>query len=359
MKNTKKWKTILGMVGFIAITAMIGFSMAACEEPHACSFGDWEIDIPATCIEAAVEKSVCSCGNSQTRTSTTSLATGHQGLNALVPATCTTPGTTANGTCSACDTVVTSTTIPATGHQGLTPRVEATCTVDGLTANGTCTTCETVVTGTVLPAAHQGTWTVTNSYNGMYPAESSGTCTVCTQTITRNTEIGDVGPGGGVVFYINETSFWVGAVSGSDTGRFCNYLESAMNNLNNNVRVAWANNNADIPGTTSAIGAGKENTRLILEADPTAPAALLCKEYDGGGKNDWYLPSQNELIQLTTRRSIVGGFASFTNIWSSSQMNTVGFTDSASVVQLTTNSINSGSSFTKDSIAYVRAIRAF
>jgi len=32
MNNTKKWNAILRMVGFIAIVAMIGFSMAGCEE---------------------------------------------------------------------------------------------------------------------------------------------------------------------------------------------------------------------------------------------------------------------------------------------------------------------------------------
>ena len=32
MNNTKKWNAILRMVGFIVIVAMIGFSMAGCEE---------------------------------------------------------------------------------------------------------------------------------------------------------------------------------------------------------------------------------------------------------------------------------------------------------------------------------------
>ena len=32
MKNTKKWNAILRMAGFIAIVAMIGFSMASCEQ---------------------------------------------------------------------------------------------------------------------------------------------------------------------------------------------------------------------------------------------------------------------------------------------------------------------------------------
>jgi len=32
MNNTKKWNAILRMVGFIAIVAMIGFSIAACDE---------------------------------------------------------------------------------------------------------------------------------------------------------------------------------------------------------------------------------------------------------------------------------------------------------------------------------------
>jgi hypothetical protein len=45
----------------------------------------------------------------------------------------------------------------------------------------------------------------------------------------------------------------------------------------------------------SGIGAGRANTDSILSHDSLGTAALLCRNFNGGGFNDWYLPSALEL----------------------------------------------------------------
>jgi len=54
------------------------------------------------------------------------------------------------------------------------------------------------------------------------------------------------------------------------------------------------------PLTKKDLFAGKENTRLILQAcGKKNSAARIASEYRGGGKSDWYLPSLDELKVLS------------------------------------------------------------
>jgi uncharacterized protein YjbI with pentapeptide repeats len=76
--------------------------------------------------------------------------------------------------------------------------------------------------------------------------------------------------------------------------------------------------------TSTLIGEGKANTDNILAKYPTATfpnsAAAVARAYRGGGYDDWYLPSKDELNQLYLNRSAVGGFASGV-YWSSTEYN--------------------------------------
>jgi hypothetical protein len=47
-------------------------------------------------------------------------------------------------------------------------------------------------------------------------------------------------------------------------------------------------------------------------------AAVAAREYGGGSKNDWFLPSKDELAQLYLNRATVGGFQ-VDSYWSSSE----------------------------------------
>ncbi|MCL2066318.1 MAG: DUF1566 domain-containing protein [Treponema sp.] len=56
---------------------------------------------------------------------------------------------------------------------------------------------------------------------------------------------------------------------------------------------------------------------LALEA--IAPAAKACNDYVNIGKDDWFLPSRDELNQLYINQSHVDGLSA-NPIWSSSQL---------------------------------------
>jgi hypothetical protein len=138
--------------------------------------------------------------------------------------------------------------------------------------------------------------------------------------------LGDTGPGGGTVFYVNATGFNCGpdhTSTGSPTGGLCNYLEFAP--------PTWSGQSADPFGnvTTSAsniasIGVTQANSRTLAEMGrgymysnainavfgtcssvytagrnfsgsscPTAPG--MARAYRGGGLSDWYLTNAAEL----------------------------------------------------------------
>jgi len=126
-----------------------------------------------------------------------------------------------------------------------------------------------------------------------------------TQTTSARYKIGDIGPGGGIVFYNkgNDSNGW-------------RYMEAAVN-FDITSSHAWGYFFNDI-GTQTAIGTGKENTRLMLAAG-AAPAAQTCVDFRGGGKNDWFLPSKDELNELYKQRNHFE--STRLSFWSSSQGN--------------------------------------
>jgi hypothetical protein len=134
-------------------------------------------------------------------------------------------------------------------------------------------------------------------------------------------KIGDAGPAGGIVFYDkgNDSDGW-------------RYLEAAP--ANTEFRAQWGAYEKNIAGTSTAIGAGKRNTQLIVEylktTGETGKAAQLCANLNFGGYNDWFLPSRDELdlIYKNLIHRNLGSFktaqdrANQTHVyWSSSQYN--------------------------------------
>jgi hypothetical protein len=84
--------------------------------------------------------------------------------------------------------------------------------------------------------------------------------------------------------------------------------------------ASWASFYDEDVTTGTAIGSGKSNTAAIQLAISgfSASAAGICTSYAGGGKNDWFLPSKDELNQIYQNRSLLGSFpAGF--YWSSSE----------------------------------------
>ena len=62
------------------------------------------------------------------------------------------------------------------------------------------------------------------------------------------------------------------------------------------------------------MGTGQANTNAIV-AVCTTGAAREARAYNGGGLNDWFLPSQSELQQMYTNRVTIGGFVSLPQLY--------------------------------------------
>jgi hypothetical protein len=136
--------------------------------------------------------------------------------------------------------------------------------------------------------------------------------------------IGATGPGGGIIFYINQEGF-VNAYDNST----CHYLEVAPSHsgpftwITQGYEYLTANsimtNIVDELGgeAAEAIGMGRRNTQIILSHDPTAPAAYACVNLTAGGKSDWFLPSIRELGKLLGAGSRIG-ITDGPSYWSSS-----------------------------------------
>jgi len=119
------------------------------------------------------------------------------------------------------------------------------------------------------------------------------------------------------------------SISGA-TGYFAqytaNYLEAAPANASSGIR--WSNTSVLIPDlsqdntdtTDWAIGRGRLNTALIAAAHPANTiannAAKAAAAYSQGGKDDWFLPSREELNQMEIARTYLG--ITTGNFWSSS-----------------------------------------
>ena len=135
---------------------------------------------------------------------------------------------------------------------------------------------------------------------------------------TTTYNIGDTGPGGGIVFYIDLSGFTM-----TDTGKKACYLESAPADMDSLTWATTAFFDTSIFGTSEAIGTGRKNTALILATDANAPAAKVCKDHRGpNNKDDWFLPSVDELEKLYDKKDVVGGFAedyNYIEFWSSSE----------------------------------------
>jgi hypothetical protein len=122
--------------------------------------------------------------------------------------------------------------------------------------------------------------------------------------------VGDIGPGGGRVFYVSATPF----TCGPTLNLTCSYLEAASTTGANpwtDSGRGWANSsygNLDVTGITnnypsntssSGLGLGYRNSIAIVDqGNDNTTAAGAARAYTGGSKSDWYLPTSAELNLL-------------------------------------------------------------
>ena len=182
------------------------------------------------------------------------------------------------------------------------------------------------------------TLTLKIARSGKYPAKtstkiitrkSSPTTTTLAPTTTTTTlapvlyNVGDTGPGGGIVFY--------DAGSVQSWGRF---LEAACAGWQNNCDGSRADPRAEwgcyetlfFGAGGTLIGTGEQNTADIMNTVTgcTTPrsAADLADDYSHNTLDDWFLPSLDELNQMYTNlhsaSTPLGGFST-EDYWSSSE----------------------------------------
>jgi len=157
-------------------------------------------------------------------------------------------------------------------------------------------------------------------------------------------EIGDTGPAGGLVFFVNDND--------SDEWK---YLEAAPSDQGSDV--AWGCSGTLINGADgTALGSGAQNTIDIIAGCGTAGiAAKICDDFEHGGYSDWYLPSRDELnlMRVNLVQNGIGGFNETTPYWCSTELDA-----NSAHIQYVGNGAQTQAN--KDYDFYiVRAIRAF
>jgi hypothetical protein len=148
---------------------------------------------------------------------------------------------------------------------------------------------------------------------------NSGTNSGGTNSGTNKYKIGDIGPGGGKIFYYSEAGFIM-----TDNNQLCHYLEVAPSDIGSTLAWQPSYGYTDVAGTEKSIGTGRKNTTLIRTNHQSSNedfAAKACNNYRGPNNlTDWFLPSLEELKQLYTNRISTNKPSISVHYWSSSQL---------------------------------------
>jgi hypothetical protein len=163
------------------------------------------------------------------------------------------------------------------------------------------------ITGTPTETKTATTYTIIGT-------SASGETATATYRLRVTGDIGDTGPGGGIIFYYRAAGFSCGPTRTAT----CKYLEAAPSGWNGGSdptnRWAQQQSSADYTGTTVAspdtatatgIGWGYRNTRAIVaqgNSNSSYSVSPIADSYtvtvSGVAYDDWYLPSKDELNQM-------------------------------------------------------------
>jgi hypothetical protein len=167
---------------------------------------------------------------------------------------------------------------------------------------------------------------------------------------TAEYALGDTGPAGGLIFYVNPNY-------AKDGWR---YLEAAL--VDQSAGAKWGCFRTAISGARgTAVGTGRQNTTDMLAAcSERGTAADLCASYSVNGVRGWFLPSRDELALMYRNLKATGagdfrdsGMFDNCTYWASSQQSA----DMAAHIDFADNGRLHHDD--KDFPRRVRAIRAF
>jgi len=171
---------------------------------------------------------------------------------------------------------------------------------------------------------------------------------ICGAGGTSLCKIGAIGPGGGLIFFVDYNDQYAGF----------NYLEAAPTSCQD--QETWSSSNTSVPAVAGwaarAVGAGSANTTAIKTAIPsdtsTNNAAYYAVSCAAGSKSDWFLGSLGEMKLMYDNLQGLGGFVE-DGYWSSS--------DTSANGAAWTQYFSSGRQFDDDKTLtyHVRPVRAF
>jgi hypothetical protein len=241
------------------------------------------------------------------------------------------------------------TTTAGTGYTGVVTWASSSGALVGNFAGATIYTATITLTATsgyTLTGVSENFFTVAGATTDTNPANSGVITAVFPRTLgncdgsTFTCQVGDTGPGGGKIFYVasgaTPTFPSPGSAcntNGADGISTCKYLEAAPNTWSGgsaDPTLMWSTGANQTKAVTGADGTeegtGYQNSLDIVaqngayNAASNNYAAGAARAYTGGSKNDWFLPSQDELTELYLQRATVGGFVvDTTGYWSSSE----------------------------------------
>jgi hypothetical protein len=160
-----------------------------------------------------------------------------------------------------------------------------------------------LITGTPTETRTATTYTIIG-------ASASGETATATYRLRVTGDIGDTGPGGGIIYYYRSAGFNCGPTRAST----CRYLEAAPARWlgTSDTSTRWAQqqpvdySSTTVPGngaTATEIGWGYRNTRAIVAQGNNATSASAVADshtvtVSGVVYDDWFLPSKDELNQM-------------------------------------------------------------
>ena len=211
-------------------------------------------------------------------------------------------------------------------------------------------------TGTVNQAG-SGTITVTGLTNGtaytftVTASNSAGTspASAASNSVTPvSLSIGGSYQGGTIAYFFAPGD--PGYVAGETHGLITATSDQGPN-------ITWNFGGLSFNTTLGTVlGTGSANTTTIIAnfGNSGSYAAKICKDYTGGGYNDWYLPSSDEMYKIYLNKAAISGLvtALYTNYWTSSLV-------SAYLVIGINLGTGSRSQMPTNFPSYVRAIRMF
>ena len=179
--------------------------------------------------------------------------------------------------------------VPNNTEQGFVYSTEIQPALEGIQVNVNGANISTTIEGLEPNTTYYVRAFLTNNLGDFYGDEIS--------FMTESYMIGDF-VHGGIVFWVDETG---------QHGLVC--AVSDQINL-----VTWFNGTYNLSVSTGiAIGTGDSNTNNIIsiQGEPEINyAAFLARAYNGGGYNDWFLPSKDELNQMYTNKATINTTAS-------------------------------------------------